>query len=178
MEIMSQDSTHRMQIGEIAVVLNSIVLQPDWRESHPRHEIIGLSLGDKWPGDIHLDMRLGNHRSNLLVHAIDGESFESVGCFWKKNHMQAHSKQIVPQTAVVHTSIEPLEPTPGFLIVEDLVLGTSPLSLGFPPSEECGLVNHMATTLGPFAKRLPAFAIDRRETAQLPDAVRELWDFR
>ncbi len=175
---MGKDSADRVQVSKIAVVLNSIVLQPDWGEAHSRHEIIGLCLADKRPGNIDLHMRLGNHRGKLLPPAIDGESFESVGSFRKKNRMQAHPQQVVTQDAMVHATVETFEPSTGLLIVKNLVFRTSPFSLGFPPAEECGLVKHMAATLGPFAKRPPALAIDRTKTAQLPDAVRELWDFK
>jgi hypothetical protein len=57
-------------------------------------------------------------------------------------------------------------------------VGSAALSLRFPMLEEEVFADHVVVLLRPFPERFPTGAINSRETAQLPELLRELRDFR
>jgi hypothetical protein len=79
--------------------------------------------------------------------------------------MEAHSDEVIAECAGVHAMVEALEPAPGFLIVVNLMFGSTALSLLRPMLEEAVLIEHVTVSLRPFSESLPAGAVHRRETA-------------
>jgi len=74
--------------------------------------------------------------------------------------------------------VEAFDPTPGLLIVVNLMLGSAPLSLSLPESGKMIFIKDVAVFLSPFPEGFPASAVNRRETTQLAELLRELRDFR
>jgi hypothetical protein len=58
------------------------------------------------------------------------------------------------------------------------VFGSTAFSLVDPVPEEAVLIENVTVFLRPFPERLAAGAVNRPETAQLPELLRELRDFR
>jgi hypothetical protein len=92
--------------------------------------------------------------------------------------MQAHPGEVIAQGAGIHPMIEALEPAPGILVVIDLMLGTAAFSLGGPSLEELVLIEDVGVILCPLPEGFAASAVNRTQTTQLPEVLRELRDFR
>jgi hypothetical protein len=177
-EVMSEHTGDRVKVGEVTVVEYPIVNELDGSEAHRGHEIIGLGLGDQRAGGVHLDMRLGNHRGQVLVFWIDGESFQPIGGLGEERRMETHAHEVIAKRAGVHAVIEALNPAAGLWSVVNLMLGSASFPLCQPESEEVFLVKNVTAILGPFPDGFPAGAVNRPETAQLAELLRELRDFR
>lgn len=177
-QIMSEDSGDGMEIGEVAVVEDTIVDEPDGGEAHRRHEIIRLGFADQRAGGIHLDMGLGNHRGEFFVFRIDGESLQAIGRLREKHGMEAHSCEIITERAEVYAVIEALDPAPLLLVVVNLMFGPASFALGDPGLKKAVVVENVAMILGPFSEGLASGAVGGSETAQLAELLRELRDFR
>jgi hypothetical protein len=74
--------------------------------------------------------------------------------------------------------VEPLEPAVGCLVVEDLMFGAAGFALLGPATKEIRFVNHLIRICGPFSERLATGTVNERQATQLPELLRELWDFR
>ena len=178
MQVVGEDTGDRMEVGEIAVIPDAIVDQLHRRETHGGHEVVGLGLGGERAGGVHLDVGLGNDRGKVLVFRIDGETFQPIGGLGKKHRVKTHSNEVVAERAGIHTMVEPLEPAPGFRIIVNLVFGSTALALSGPEVKEPALIEDMIVFLRPFPESLSAGAVNGSETAQLPELLRELRDFK
>jgi len=92
--------------------------------------------------------------------------------------MEAHPDEVIAEGAGVHTVVEALEPATGLRIVVNLVFGSTASSLGAPMLEEDVRVENVIVFLRPIPERLTAGAVNGAQTAQLPELLRELRDFR
>jgi hypothetical protein len=92
--------------------------------------------------------------------------------------MKAHSHKVIAQSARIHAVVEPLEPTVACLVVEDLMFRAAGIALLGPAAKEIGFVKDLICICGPFSERLASGTVNDRQAAQLPELLRELWDFR
>jgi len=92
--------------------------------------------------------------------------------------VQAHPVKIVTKRAVVHSKVEPFEPPAYFLVVIDVVFGSTAMALSLPSYQKNGFVKDRAVGLDPASDVGAGGAINRAEAAQFPEILRELWDFR
>jgi hypothetical protein len=123
-------------------------------------------------------VRLGHDGSQFLAFGIEGEAFQTVGRLREQHGMKPHTDQVVPERAMVHTMIEALEPAAARFVVIDLMLRSAAFALGFPPLEKTFFVNHQTRFLRPCTQGLASRTVHWGQTAQLPELLRELWDFR
>ena len=73
--------------------------------------------------------------------------------------------------------VEALEPASGLRVIVNLVFGSTAFSLISPVLVEKILVENLVMILPPFPKRLPTGLVDKTESAQLSELLRELRDF-
>jgi hypothetical protein len=67
---------------------------------------------------------------------------------------------------------------PRFLIVVNLMFGSTPFSLRFPLVPKLIFVEDVAVLFGPISQSFASGSVDGAETGQLPEVLRELRDFR
>jgi hypothetical protein len=177
-QVMGEQAGDGMEIGEVAVIEHAIVNELDGRETHGRHEVVGLGLGDQRPGGIHLNVRLGYHRCQILVLGVDSESFQPVGSLGEDYGMETHPRKVITKYAGINAVVKALDPAPGLLIVVNLMFGAASFSLCDPELEEVVIVNNVAVILRPFSEGFPTGTVNGAETTQLAELLRELRDFR
>jgi hypothetical protein len=86
--------------------------------------------------------------------------------------------KVVTKRAVVHSKVEPFEPPAYFLVVIDVVFGSTAMALSLPSYQKNGFVKDRAVGLDPASDVGAGGAINRAEAAQFPEILRKLWDFR
>ncbi len=72
-QVVGEDAGDRVQVGEIAVVPDSVMHELDGREAHRSHEVVGFGFGHQRTSGINFDMGLGNHRGQLFAFGVDSE---------------------------------------------------------------------------------------------------------
>jgi len=92
--------------------------------------------------------------------------------------VKAHPHKVIAKDAGIHPMVEALEPSVACFVVEDLMFGAAGFALLGPSAKKIRLVNHLIGICGPFPERLASGTVNERQEAQLPELLRELWDFR
>ena len=82
------------------------------------------------------------------------------------------------QSAEIHPMIEPLEPAVACFVVEDLMFCAAGFTLLRPAAKEIRFVHDLIRLCSPFSERFASGTVNSRQAAQLPELLRELWDFR
>ena len=175
---MGKYTRDRMQVGEITVIKHAIMDHSNGGETHCGQKIVGFRFCNQRTGGVHLDVWLGNHRSKLFVPCVDGKAFKAIGRLGKKHRMEPHPNKVIAKNAGIHAVVQALDPSPRFLIVVNLMFGSTPFSLRFPLVPKLIFVEDVAVLFGPISQSFASGSVDGAETGQLPEVLRELRDFR
>jgi hypothetical protein len=100
------------------------------------------------------------------------------GRLGKKHRMEPHPNKVIAKNAGIHAVVQALDPSPRFLIVVNLMFGSTPFSLRFPLVPKLIFVEDVAVLFGPISQSFASGSVDGAETGQLPEVLRELRDFR
>ena len=92
--------------------------------------------------------------------------------------MKTHADEVIAERTGVYAVVEALEPASGLRVIVNLVFGSTAFSLISPVLVETILGKNLIVILRPFPERLPTGLVDKTESAQLSELLRELRDFR